>query len=179
MNFVARTAFLLFFSVITLISADFTFTGAIDGSWNKVGNWSPAQIPTAGKTVDVPSGKTATLDVATPILGAVTVGGTLTISQVLKASSLSNSGTVTLSGGTISGVTITSGTIRCTNTTNYLDGVTLAFGTTLDLSTVNGAGCYLNNTVTINGMVLLGNTAGTTYGRLYWNTTTTTWGGGR
>jgi hypothetical protein len=58
-----------------------------------------------------------------------------------------------------------------------MDGVTLAAGTTLDLSTVNGAGCYLNNTMTINGTVLLGNTGGTTYGRLYWNTATTVWGG--
>ena len=111
MNYVVRTVLLLYVSAIALFSADCTFTGAIDGSWNKAGNWSPAQIPLVGNTVDVPIGKTVTLDVATPTLGAVTVGGTLTISQVLKASSLSSSGTVTLTSGTISGATIASGTI--------------------------------------------------------------------
>ena len=132
---------------------------------------------------------------------SINLGGTFTTAQALAiqhsgtttitiTGTMDNTGTTLplgpltgswfLSNGTITGGTIT-GTANerlvGTNTTNVLDGVTLAAGMTLDLAAVNGATCFLQNAVTVNGTVLIGSADGSTFGRVHWSTPTTTWTG--
>jgi hypothetical protein len=184
----------------TLVAAGGTLAVGGTGAWsNTVANGVTATNGTltlGGAWSNPGSGTIVTSD------STINLGGTFTTAQALAVvhtgtTTISITGTMTNSGGTqlvlgpatgswyMNGGTIVGGTITGTSTerliptasTNVLDGVTIAANTILDLSQVSGAGCYLNNTVTINGQVLLGDTAGVRYGRLYWNTATTVWGG--
>ena len=58
---------LLLASLTHAFAADATFAAAA-GNWGTASNWSPAQVPTIGQSVDIPSGKAVTLDVDTPVL---------------------------------------------------------------------------------------------------------------
>jgi hypothetical protein len=74
----------------------------------------------------------------------------------------------TIIGGTVNGtLTVSSG---------VLNGVTL--GGTLDLATLSGNVVYVTNGLTVHGTVNVGNTGGTTYGRMFFQNTETIGGTG-
>ena len=84
-----------------------------------------------------------------------------------------------LRAGTITGGTIVSGggnNLYCTNNGGSLVGVTIPSGSVLDLATINQANCSVTGGLTINGEVVIGNTAGTTFGTLNCGASQT-WGG--
>ena len=107
------------------------------------------------------------------LTGALAIGASNTL--VLDA----QTGPLRLVGGTLTGGTISDPGSRlvCTVSGGVLDGVTIPVGTVLDLSQVNNATCTLNNAVTIQGSVVVGKIDGSTYGRLYSGSTTSTWSG--
>ena len=146
-----------------------------DGSLTLGGAWMFAtlgDIATSGSTVlnlggtysiaqasliSYPSGSTVN------VTGALDITGGLTLTSA--------TGPWYLDGGTISGGTITgsgANTLIATTTGGKLSNVTIAATTTLDLSQYWGATVTITNGLTNDGLILLGNAAGSTYGSLYW-----------
>ena len=123
--------------------ANITWTGSVDGDWNKAANWSPSYVPTVYDTVAINSSRV----IATPAsqFGTLTLnGGSLSGNLRLPGGAMMNwisgtlngDGTLTvLPGATLMlsqnsdksllGVITNSGTLGITNTGNiYLNGDT-------------------------------------------------------
>ena len=147
---------------------DVVFNGSLNANWATAANWTPAAVPTAGQRVDIPAGKSCTLNATTAALGAVTVEGTLVLGSgfTFQATSLTNNGVVKLSGTTVKVPSINGSALIATNATNVLDGVVLDVD--LDLTQVSGAQVTISNTVTLGGghVINLGASDGSTYGYL-------------
>jgi len=115
-----------------IVRADGTWTGAVDSSWNTVGNWNPAAVPT-GK-VTIPYVTTNSLD----------FNSTATLSEFI----VKDRGTVTtISGGTLtlSGSYLRVGFGSSTTTTGDAPTLNITGGTVnanggISLSTNNAAG---------------------------------------
>ena len=109
----------------------------------------------------------------------VNLSGTLTIGVGNTMTLDAQTGSWQVVGGTLKDGTLVDAGSRLvfTSTAGALDGVTIPVGTVIDLGISNGASVYLNNSMVINGTIKVGRTNGATYGRLYWNSATATWGG--
>jgi hypothetical protein len=105
----------------------------------------------------------------------VNITGNGTITNTSSTLTLSGAGVVQLVGGSIIGGTV-GGTLTGTTSGGTLNGVTLS--NTLDLTTANGNYVYVQNGLTVNGTVSLGNSAGTTAGYIYFTSTGTLGGTG-
>src|SRR5439155_838892 len=108
-------------------------------------------------------------------------GGTVNLLGTLDNSgtTLTLDGAWNLAGGTIKGGHYTgsgAGRLVFTSSGGTLDGVTA--DSDLDLASNNGAGVHIVNGLVLNGTARLGNTTGTTYGRLYFDDTESLTGSG-
>ena len=111
--------------------------------------------------------------------GTVNLTGTLNNTGTTLALTAAT-GSWNLLGGAISGGTVTEtggAELTFTNSSGTLAGVT--FDNNLDLASVNDANATITGGLTLNGATVdLGNTAGSTYGQLYFNGTQTLGGTG-
>ncbi|MBU8882738.1 T9SS type A sorting domain-containing protein [Kaistella sp. DKR-2] len=68
-------------SSASIVTDKKTFTGSVNNNWSVAGNWLRGSVPTIAKCVNIPSGKTAVVDIPNAVAKNVTVaaGGKLTI----------------------------------------------------------------------------------------------------
>ncbi len=156
-----------------------TWTGAANdgGQWTNAGNWTggtgvpqpgdSAVIPAGASTITIASGPQSvqSLTSASPLdltggssLQVGSGGAQLSANFTLDGGTLQNS-TLAFSGGAELVPTLNGG--------NVLDGVTLKGN--LDLSQFAGATVNIENGLTMDGSILIGDAAGDVYGDLYFN----------
>ena len=142
------------------------------GTLNVSGTWTNSGILLAasgtlalGGTLNNGNGH---LTVTANAGGFVNFAGTVT--NTSGTLTLSGAGVFNLVGGTIGGGTV-SGVLTGTTAGGGLVGVTL--NGTLDLTGANNVAASLRDGLTLQGSILVGNAAGTTYGTLYFLNTQT------
>ena len=169
------------------IASDATCAATTSGSWNTGSNWTGCSgtggVPAAGDNITINSGVTITMNVASPVLGTITINGTLNTSdgtsRALSGTTLTigstgtltaNASTITLSGTTGTPLTLTAGgTFNAGTSTITLTGNNAAGNTTVskdfsyyNLNINNSAETFvLNGTTTINAAGTLTITNGT------------------
>ncbi len=133
---------------------------SLGGTWSTSVNPSPVDgTLTFAGTLDNSNGQlTLTADSG----GTVNLAGTLNSTN--GSLTLTGGGAFNLVGGTLLNGTV-SGVLTGTTAGGALDGVTL--NGTLDLTQASNVGASLRNGFLLNGVILVGNAAGTTYGTLY------------
>lgn len=106
-----------------------TLTFAIDGNWSLASNWSPAQVPTIGDNVIIPSPRLCILNTSGAAASTLTIdsGGTLNVNSGASLNintTLTQNGTMTIkSDASSSGAVIVSTTVIGTTTyQRYLTG---------------------------------------------------------
>ncbi len=153
---------------------------ASGGDWNTGANWNTSSVPGAGSDVVIPAGNSIVLtEVATANLHTLNLAGTITIgagSMLQVATQLTANdniitlagGTLTLAGGILQGAIVQNGGGgSLIATSGNVDAITIAAGTALDLSTVNGASCLVTDGITDNGSILMA--TGTNAATLSWS----------
>jgi len=105
-------------------------------NWNTIGTWNCGHVPTTGDTVTITAGGTVTMDVASAVLGTITVNGTLNTSN---GTSWALSGT-TLTIGSAGTLTANGSTITLSATTGTLFTLTSGGTFTSNTSTVDFTG---------------------------------------
>jgi membrane-associated phospholipid phosphatase len=160
-------------SQFTVKAGTAVFINPNGGFWDDPANWDTGFVPGPSDDVLLDTGNpNATITFRT---GNVTVrsltsnnpftlsGGALTVNGSVQVN-----GTFTIAGGTLANATVQpgSGGQGITFTSGgTLRGVTV--NCTMDLSQQQNANVRVYGGLTLNGTMLLGNAAGTTYGRLY------------
>jgi hypothetical protein len=130
------------------------------GTWNTAGRWLCGHVPTTGDATTISAGHTITMDVASAVLGAITIDGSLntsngtswnlsgtTLNITSTGALTANNSTITLSG--------TSGTLF----TKHASGTFTAGGSTVTLSG-NGNTTVNSGTVTFNNLTSYNNSGG-------------------
>jgi autotransporter-associated beta strand protein len=158
-----------------------TWTGAVSGSWNISGNWSPAGVPASGINTSLTFGSATTAAMTNDVAGTFLLNqmtfaaGGPTYTLTGNALGFSNSGlgaspqvnfntaanvsiadNVALNGG-LSVVGTGTGTLTLNGLLNGSGGLTLSGAGTVALG--NGSNTYAGNTVVSSGTLLL--TSGT------------------
>jgi len=111
-------------------------------NWNSAGTWNCGHVPAAGENIVIRAGDTITMNVASNVLGTITINGTLNTS----GTSYALSGTTLTIGASPAALTANASTITLSGTTGPL--FTKGTGTfTADTSTVVFSG---NATTTLN-----------------------------
>ena len=117
----------LLFMMLTTVNATATIltwtNGGDSGSWHNENNWDPAQLPAEGDDVIIPEGTSpVTYSSGTTNLNSLSCSGTLTISGgtlgLSSASSIGTTGTLNLSSGTLS----SSAAVTVSGTFNWTAG---------------------------------------------------------
>ncbi|HUY35813.1 MAG TPA: Ig-like domain repeat protein [Pirellulales bacterium] len=168
--------------------ATFDWTGAAGTTdWDTAGNWSvggAAATTLPGSADDVvinSSTNTAVVHGANVFdqVNSITLSspdsltlsaGTLQVVAGGSGGSLSGNGTFDLAGGTLSDAVVAAGaTVTAATQPGTLNGVTL--DGTLDLATNNGAVAHVSSGLTLGngGLIEIGNTAGSTFGNLFFD----------
>ncbi|MDQ5971334.1 MAG: hypothetical protein QG566_280, partial [Patescibacteria group bacterium] len=125
------------------------------GNWNTAGTWSCGSVPTAGATTTIRAGDVITMDIASNVLGAITINGTLTTSGTNYALSgttldISSTGTLTANGSTIT-LSGTSGTLFTKHATG-----TFTPGTSTVVLSGNGSATVNSGAITFNSLTSSG-----------------------
>lgn len=156
-------AVLCLWAPVPLFAAAVSWDGGGDGtSWEDAANWNPDGVPTASDDVTINVGGTPTIDHSTGSHSVnslscdellVLSGGTI---DIAAASTITTNGSLTLSGGTLSGT----GTLTVNSTMSWSSGrmdgggnTTIASGATLTISSGSNHDLYartLTNQGTIN-----------------------------
>ena len=130
-----------------------TWTGAADTDWTNAGNWDNGVPWDGAKVVISDTSNDPEISTSTNTLDSLTIqnGANLTVSTggTLNATTISNSGTITLDGGSIGGtpaITLNSGTIDSTG-----HDITLGSITVLDSGTIKADNINLNNGISSSG----------------------------
>ena len=150
-----------------------SWDGGGDGTnWTDPLNWSNDALPGASDdvTISIAANPTIRLASGTQQIHSLVsdelislVGGTLDVQTTATISA-----SLSMAGGALRGGTLTetgAGQLLATSSGGTLDGVTV--NGNLDLSQQNNANLTVLNNLVLNGTLLLGNTDGSLYGRLY------------
>ncbi len=151
----------------TLLATN-TWTGT--GDWTNTADWSLGHVPTATEDVFISSGSTVTHSTGSDTIHSLLTGSTGTVvlsgGTITTPNTFDVPGTFTLMGGTLSGATVTSDTtITGTGSSGTLNAVTLQGK--LDLSATSSVVDVSGGLTLSGGTVLLGNAAGSTSGELF------------
>ncbi|MEQ1828473.1 MAG: pre-peptidase C-terminal domain-containing protein, partial [Pirellula sp.] len=150
--------------------ASIQFSNASGGNWSLASNWDLGRIPAAGDDVIIPdfvgsptitigSGNFASQSIVS--FEKLVVQGTLVVASTINAT-----GTIELQGGTISNASFSAQTsVVGTSSGGYLSSAVV--NGDLDLSRQANANVGISGGLVLNGNMLLGDAAGTTYGRVY------------
>ncbi|OGZ69892.1 MAG: hypothetical protein A3F47_01110 [Candidatus Staskawiczbacteria bacterium RIFCSPHIGHO2_12_FULL_38_11] len=138
-----------------IFTAPTACTSSATGNWNTAGTWDCGHVPATSDTVTVTASHTVTMDVASNVLGTITVNGTLTTS----GTNYDLSGT-TMAIGSAGIVTANGSTITLSGTSGTLLAVTAGGAFTGGTSTVvfsgNGDATLNSGTIAFNSLTSSG-----------------------
>ena len=152
-----------------LFAGEIRFTNlAGDFLWSKPSNWDQNRVPLTDDIaiIDLPGNQTVTVDSAAAVAQSIVNLEKLAITGTLNVPTISGPGTIELRGGSLSNATVAAdSTVIGTSSGGRLTSVSVQGD--LDLSRIANANIRVYGGLSINGNVLLGDTSGSTYGRLF------------
>ncbi len=148
--------------------ATLNFTNPVGGAWNAPGNWDLGRVPVFDDIViiDLPGNQVVTVGSGNFAALSVTSSEKIVLNSSLSVSTTINgSGTVELRGGSLSNATLAPETnVIGTSLGGTMTNVTV--NGAIDLSQQVNANMRIYGGLVLNGTATLGDTAGSTYGRL-------------
>ena len=148
--------------------ATLNFTNPVGGAWNAPGNWDLGRVPVFDDIaiIDLPGNQVVTVGSGNFAALSVTSSEKIVLNSSLSVSTTINgSGTVELRGGSLSNATLAPETnVIGTSLGGTMTNVTV--NGAIDLSQQVNANMRIYGGLVLNGTATLGDTAGSTYGRL-------------
>jgi hypothetical protein len=133
------------------------------GDWDVASNWALGHVPTAGEdaVINLPASDTVTFsDNDSDSVNSITSTASLNLTKgtLTVAGNVQVSGTLSLNGATLAGATIAGNTTLSGGSNSFtntvFDGITIAAGSTLDLS--GGGNFTFVDGLMINGTLAIG-----------------------